>query len=93
MLNLKFKNKVIIKKVIFVFFEGFKFKNYYLSKWKESNLFLLKFLVVKFLDLKNFFILFVGFELLRFYKEYMFKLGIVFEVKCFFYYGLDDFLC
>lgn len=89
-LNLKPKDKV---KVLSAHLEGAKPKKCHSNKRKESNLSLLKSPAVNFSDLKNPFTLSVGPELLRPYKEYMFKPGTVLEVKCSSYYGPGDFSC
>ncbi|VCW50299.1 unnamed protein product [Gulo gulo] len=91
-LNLKPKSKVNIK-VLSALLEGAKPKKYHSNKVKERNLSLLKSPAVNFSDLKNPFTLSVGPELLRPYKEYMFKPGTVLEVKCCSYYGPGDFSC
>ncbi|XP_032209091.1 tudor domain-containing protein 15 [Mustela erminea] len=89
-LNLEPKSKV---KVLSALLERAKPKKYHSNKLKERTLSLLKSPAVNFSDLKNPFTLSVGPELLRPYKEYMFKPGTVLEVKCSSYYGPGDFSC
>ncbi|KAM6180365.1 tudor domain-containing protein 15 [Erethizon dorsatum] len=92
-LNLKSKRKVNIKNVTSALLERPKPKKHLSNKLEENKLSLCKSQAVNFLDLKNPFILSLGLDSSRPYKEHTFKPGTVLEVKCSHYYGPGDFSC